>query len=109
MKTRIIIGLTFLTLSCSLITGCNRKNQNNNSVTEESTAKETVAVTEPVVEEEIQELPQEIQQAIQQETREVMNVDAIPKEYLVSVKKGGRVIPISYPSKDYFGDGGDIT
>ena len=35
--------------------------------------------------------------------------DEIPSEYLHSVDNGGEVRKISYPSKDYFGDGADVT
>ena len=35
--------------------------------------------------------------------------DEIPSEYLHSVDNGGEVKKISYPSKDYFGDGADVT
>lgn len=34
--------------------------------------------------------------------------DKIPQEYLAKMENGGRIERITYPSKDYYGNGGDI-
>lgn len=73
--------------------------------TEESqmTAPETIS--------QVQESKMEdpIQEAIRQETRDIGIVEQIPSEYMAYIPFAGKVVPISYPSKDYFGDGGEIT
>ena len=51
----------------------------------------------------------EIQIAVEQETKEVKHVDAIPVQYRVKCENGGTIEKISYTTKDYFGDGGEIT
>jgi len=45
-----------------------------------------------------------IKQAIALETSEIEIVEKIPSEYMAYIPNAGKVIPISYPSKDYFGD-----
>ena len=36
-------------------------------------------------------------------------VDAIPVQYRVTTEIGGNIEKITYNTKDYFGDGGEIT
>lgn len=50
-----------------------------------------------------------IQEAIKQETRDIGIVEQIPTEYMRYIPRAGKIVPISYPSKDYFGDNGEIT
>lgn len=54
-------------------------------------------------------VPEEIKHAIALETSEIQTVDSVPAEYMRSVPDGGKIKPISYPSKDYFGDEREIT
>jgi len=50
----------------------------------------------------------EIKEAIAQETQAV-TVDTVPSEYFAEAPAGGRIERISYKTKDYFGDGAEIT
>lgn len=85
-----------------ILTGCASKNAENKTEEKEVVS---VAVEEKVdtVEEEF-ELPEEIKQAIALETSEIEIVEKIPSEYMAYIPNAGKVIPVSYKSKDYFGD-----
>lgn len=108
MKRNAIIGLTCVLGACTLFTGCKAKGKEQIAETKEEVAVEVEAAAEESAPAPV-EVADAIKEAIALETAEVENVDTIPAEYFYSVKKGGRVIPITYSSKDYFGDGGDIT
>lgn len=90
-----------------LLSGCAKKKIIDTEFVDTTASVEASAEIE--VEEPAVAVEDAIKEAIALETAEVLNVDTIPAEYFYSVKRGGRVIPITYPSKDYFGDGGEIT
>jgi len=48
-----------------------------------------------------------IQQAIQEETKPVIKINAIPREYRNNVENGGTVEHIVYSAKNYYGDGSE--
>ncbi len=50
-----------------------------------------------------------IKAAIEQETSVVENVDAIPSEYMRTLVNGGKIENVSYKTKDYYGNGAEIT
>ena len=50
-----------------------------------------------------------LKEAIAQETAETGKIDDIPVQYRVKVENGGTIEKISYNTKDYFGDKGEIT
>ena len=50
-----------------------------------------------------------LKEAIAQETAETGRIDEIPVQYRVKVENGGTIEKISYETKDYFGDGEEIT
>lgn len=50
-----------------------------------------------------------IQEAIAQETSKLDFIDTVPADYMKLVENGGKVVSIKYKSKDYFGDGAEIT
>lgn len=70
---------------------------------------EEVSVVSESIEVVTQEMDSAIQEAIAQETREFSIVGTIPPEYYAFVPRAGRIQPISYKTKDYFGDMGEIT
>ena len=52
---------------------------------------------------------EEIRKAIEQERRPVESITEIPRADLAPAEKRGRIERITYPSKDYFGDGSPVT
>ena len=90
----------FLLITVLLLSGCASKN-----VTTEKEPQQEEKIAEVVEETSI---PEEIKKAIALETSEIEVAEKIPSEYLAYIPFAGRIIPISYPSKDYHGDGGEI-
>jgi len=56
-----------------------------------------------------QEVNSAIKEAMAQEQTEVTTVDAIPSEYMAFNPDGGKIEYVEYKTKDYFGDGSEIT
>ena len=100
MKIKLLSGMI---MSVLLLAGCASK---SNAENQGSNEKETFRSEK--IDNEI-ELSEDIKKAIALETSEIEVVEKIPSEYLAYIPSAGKIVPVAYQTKDYFGDGGEIT
>lgn len=93
MKKILLLSITVIFVFTSCVS---KRNNIIDGKREETSQNESIA--------EASSLSAEIANAIKLETSKIQALEKIPSEYLAYVPNAGRVIPIAYPSKDYFGD-----